>query len=424
MGSNLGKGLNSETINIFKEEKLNLSQRKKNIMPGSLLIEAKNYLKIEEIYKNKNKDKENNRYRNIKIDLIYCIEEQKYWVLKSLETNSENYKQDLPKEAHLMKKILKLNKELFIKGQLVEVKEEKKQYSALLIERGLVSLYQLINSRMKSKSKYSENELLYIFSNLIDRLTIMHQNGFYHIDIKPHNIILKKLADKNYEYFFCDFGSVVTDLERNKLNCSNFYAPKEENRDIIDLYQLDLFCLGITMIELMVLKSDFNNQEELIKYFKENENSLKINYSVLYPILKNMIEFKTNITEINNLIKNEVKEMPFEKDHKRYAMQNFKFSLDLEHLNFLENIFNLKRNMVRKHMKTIYEYIMKKEIKEDFNIETSIKLRYLAYFYTSSLCFKEVSEILDHNEKFKFIQDPFYLNIMLIIKYLSKGGEN
>ncbi len=44
------------------------------------------------------------------------------------------------------------------------------------------------------------------FRNLFKGLQKMHSNRFYHLDIKPDNTMVKKIADNNFLIRFIDFG--------------------------------------------------------------------------------------------------------------------------------------------------------------------------------------------------------------------------
>ena len=85
-----------------------------------------------------------------------------------------------------------------------------------------------IISRKKRNKYYTEEELLYILTNLINTLSFLQQKKISHRDLKPQNI----LYFGNNEYKICDFGEAKYNGNKNEKNNN-----KETNLDFDDSNQ-------------------------------------------------------------------------------------------------------------------------------------------------------------------------------------------
>lgn len=88
-----------------------------------------------------------------------------------------------------------------------------------------------VAARIKAKSApLSEDETIYILSQVLDALNDVHATGLYHLDIKPDNILI----DKNGNAFIIDFGASKQQSVNNDgvsrtsaFACTPEYAPLE-----------------------------------------------------------------------------------------------------------------------------------------------------------------------------------------------------
>ena len=88
-----------------------------------------------------------------------------------------------------------------------------------------------VAARIKAKSApLSEDETIYILSQVLDALNDVHAAGLYHLDIKPDNILI----DKNGNAFIIDFGASKQQSVNNDgvsrtsaFACTPEYAPLE-----------------------------------------------------------------------------------------------------------------------------------------------------------------------------------------------------
>lgn len=88
-----------------------------------------------------------------------------------------------------------------------------------------------VAARIKAKgAPLSEEETIYIISQVLDALSEIHAAGLYHLDIKPDNILI----DKNGNAFIIDFGASKQQSVNNDgvsrtsaFACTPEYAPLE-----------------------------------------------------------------------------------------------------------------------------------------------------------------------------------------------------
>lgn len=88
-----------------------------------------------------------------------------------------------------------------------------------------------VAARLKAKgAPLSEEETIYILSQVLDALNDVHATGLYHLDIKPDNILI----DKNGNAFIIDFGASKQQSVNNDgvsrtsaFACTPEYAPLE-----------------------------------------------------------------------------------------------------------------------------------------------------------------------------------------------------
>ena len=127
------------------------------------------------------------------------------------------------------------------------------------------SLMQLFNEKRHAKkvldgegTLFSESQLAHIIKQVSDALAYLHQNNIVHQDIKPDNILIRRVGE-DVRYVISDFG-VSTELKMTILRDSDIL--KDNNKGLTpdyaapELYQgnvfpaTDIFAFGITLYEL------------------------------------------------------------------------------------------------------------------------------------------------------------------------------
>ena len=128
---------------------------------------------------------------------------------------------------------------------------------------------QNLSERLKTTgSSIDEVDALNYFSQILDALAIVHQDGIYHMDIKPGNIMVDtdgvaRLIDFGASKQFDSKGSATTSTS---VSYTNGYAPceqMEQNKDKFGAWT-DIYSLGATLYNLLTnrkppMPSDIND---------------------------------------------------------------------------------------------------------------------------------------------------------------------
>ena len=136
----------------------------------------------------------------------------------------------------------------------------------IFIERGFASLNDILKFRQQERF-YSESEIAWILSQILDGFVTLEQNGIVHSDIKPLNIILVekningktktfyKISDFGVSYFMGDFNLVSSSEIRGFTQ--DYVAPEilEARKDKLDSpikpFLGDVYSLGVMVFEMM-----------------------------------------------------------------------------------------------------------------------------------------------------------------------------
>ena len=108
------------------------------------------------------------------------------------------------------------------------------------------SLQEIIESRKRKKEAFYRT----LSMQLLEQLSLMHQAGFLHNDIKPDNIIVDKAGNAS----FIDFGNALKIGNiPEKFPYTFVYGPQEAILQFPDLMLpcSDLFALGMTLIHCL-----------------------------------------------------------------------------------------------------------------------------------------------------------------------------
>ncbi|CCH57966.1 hypothetical protein TBLA_0A01660 [Henningerozyma blattae CBS 6284] len=135
-------------------------------------------------------------------------------------------------------------------------------------------------------NKLSSNGLLIkkVFIQLCSAIFHCHEEGIFHCDIKPENILL----DSKFNIFLCDFGLSTNEsfLSINAFIGSSYYMAPERigffkgtNVDLIPTSKGDIWSLGILLINLTCNRNPWLSANRLedknFKYYLEKSTLLK-----------------------------------------------------------------------------------------------------------------------------------------------------
>ena len=230
---------------------------------------------------------------------------------------------------------------------------EYKNFIYLIIELCDCSLAQIINNK-----KLNIKEIKEILEQLNNVFKIMYDNRIIHSDIKPENILIKKLENNKYLYKLTDyvFSRQITENNKESIHVKNndYIAPEIKNNLNIDKSKVDLWSIGILIHKLyfgntnIIQKTNNNYLDDLInkllieKAFDENNNK---NCRISWEDYFNHNFFKNNYKiEIENL--------------KKSSLKKFTNTID-EMIDYIKKKIENYNNLINKEIENIFtdEYI-------------------------------------------------------------------
>jgi serine/threonine protein kinase len=138
-----------------------------------------------------------------------------------------------------------------------------KQY-AVLEYASNGELFDLIK---KTKSGLKERHAKFIFSKILKGVQAIHKLGMCHRDLKPQNILL----DEHFNPKICDFG-FTTETDSGKLHdylgTQNYAAPEMFLKRPYNGIQIDIFSLGVILLNLVSAKIGFIEANINDRYYR------------------------------------------------------------------------------------------------------------------------------------------------------------
>ena len=168
---------------------------------------------------------------NGKIYLVTDMQTNQNYALKTILVDNEFQLKGKEEEYNLVYALTYENPELKIiniYGLEVRRMDKFNIFFNVLMEAAICDWEMEIMSRKKINNYYTEEELLYILTNLVGTLAYLQQKNITHRDLKPQNI----LYFGNNEYKICDFGEAK--LNRDK---KDKLGGKESNLNFDDSKQ-------------------------------------------------------------------------------------------------------------------------------------------------------------------------------------------
>jgi len=104
----------------------------------------------------------------------------------------------------------------------------------------------LRQSIMEMKQPFSVEKASGILNPVCSALNFTHQNGVYHCDIKPANILLHV----DGRVLLTDFGVARLADERRSGGTPAYMAPEQIRDDVVDA-RTDIYALGVTLYEML-----------------------------------------------------------------------------------------------------------------------------------------------------------------------------
>ena len=162
--------------------------------------------------------------------------------------------------------------------QLPPLKPEKKNEIPrfnlyLLLPRLEKNLEKLLDERRSSNEKFSEDQILQYFYQLISGVKYLHSKRIIHRDIKPANVLVN-----NGKLVLADIGIAklsregeTLQIDNENAGTGNYSAPEViGGLDLTnkDLFLTDLWSLGVVILELCLLRKNIITKIQLTKEAK------------------------------------------------------------------------------------------------------------------------------------------------------------
>ena len=231
---------------------------------------------------------------------VYLAEDEinkKLYAIKVLNENNESFENKIK----IQKQISSINNPYIINlidfgESLIKIestKNENKQFAVLeYCSKGELYNY-ILNSENGLEEKYAK----LIFKKILLGVQSIHNLGICHRDLKMENILL----DDSFNPKICDFG-FATEIKGKDgsgklsdfLGTKNYAAPEIFLNKEYDGIKVDIFSLGVILLNLVTCKIGFVKATLDDKYYK---NIIFRNYILYWKLLKN------HIGEISNELK-------------------------------------------------------------------------------------------------------------------------
>lgn len=129
-------------------------------------------------------------------------------------------------------------------------------------------------TKLIEKGRYSDKECALIIYQVVKGLQSMHNMGVIHRDLKPENILI----GNDNKIKICDFGWAVCNVtKKRETYCgTDEYMSPEIVKKIIHKKEVDLWCLGILIYELLVGETPFKSSNILKSIENINQTNLHI----------------------------------------------------------------------------------------------------------------------------------------------------
>ena len=197
--------------------------------------------------------------------------------VKQIKITSKTFSKIL-KEIYFL--ILLKNKKYFVNLDDI-IKSDDNQFIFLLFKGKNVSLNKLIQTKTTDYLS-NKNLVKWIIYQISFGLYFLHSNNIIHNDIKSSNILI----DAKGNISICDLGSATYENKIVYDYSISYSAPEYLNNNIISSQKLDMWGLGVIIIDLFLkydsyfkkISQNINKEEQLkfiLSKFGFNENISK-----------------------------------------------------------------------------------------------------------------------------------------------------
>ena len=131
-----------------------------------------------------------------------------------------------------------------------------------------------LEKHKEEKLKFDEKDLVDYLHQILQGLECVHENQIVHDDLKPENIMINKIDDKE-QMRIADFGIAQTlakthpqQVNKKEHGSPNYMAP-EVCKGLEYSYAVDCWSLGVVLHAIMLgsTPNNFRDDRELAKLF-------------------------------------------------------------------------------------------------------------------------------------------------------------
>lgn len=233
-------------------------------------------------------------------------------------SNSDNLSMFVAQKNKFMKEARRLRR---LKNEhIVTVHDLFEENGTAYYVMDFISGESLSDRLKRTNSPLSEHEALIVFEQVLDALYLVHQQGIYHLDIKPANIMI----DQNGRALLIDFGASKQIRQDGGATTSTGlcytigYAPieqMEQTEDNLNRFGpwTDLYALGATLYKLLTNMTPPSASEILMKstpLLFPVPVSAQTQQIINWMMKPSIIERPQSVIDVKNALKGNIPNLP------------------------------------------------------------------------------------------------------------------
>lgn len=173
----------------------------------------------------------------------------------------------------------------------------------------------------------------------------LHENGIYHNNIKPKNILVRKIKEDEIDFQLTDFGLINLLLQKENCSerlCNPEYLAPEHFFDVKDNSKIDYWQIGILAYYLLVGKTPFEgNHLDIALQIKYKE--IELPSELIQSVKARDFISKILIKDVNKRLGKEAVDHPWIKQEDK--IQEMEVSDDIK-AEALKNMWNYSKGSI------------------------------------------------------------------------------
>ena len=163
-----------------------------------------------------------------------------------------------------------------------------------------IGIYELMDGDLDHQG-ISDDEVPFLFVDLLDGLDFIHKNGFAHRDIKPANLLVKHStpgdSDEGVVFKLGDLGLTCSETLQDQ--CSYIgtilYSSPEslqhwkQEASLEDTQRMDIWMLGVSLYQIVFLQYPFPADQTYLTNLTQEQVNAVVNERIPYPRQENSL---------------------------------------------------------------------------------------------------------------------------------------